>query len=105
MLAVLNEIGDFQYGQAVPRGKFFEIRHACHLAVLVDSAPVLPVTDAEGQRMTTDEGIRESTIEKLATLKPSFKEDGKVTGVTMKPLSPLADFSYDFQHLAFVPVG
>lgn len=30
---------------------------------------------------------------------------GKVTGVTMKPLSPLADFSYDFQHLAFVPVG
>jgi CubicO group peptidase (beta-lactamase class C family) len=31
-------------------------------------------------------------------------EGGKVTGVTMKPLSPLADFSYDFQHLAFVPV-
>ena len=31
--------------------------------------------------------------------------NGKVTGVTMKPLSPLADFSYDFQHLAFVPVG
>ncbi len=31
-------------------------------------------------------------------------EGGKVTGVTMKPLSPLADFSYDYQHLAFVPV-
>jgi hypothetical protein len=30
---------------------------------------------------------------------------GKVTGVTMKPLSPLADFSFDFQHLNFVPVG
>ena len=29
---------------------------------------------------------------------------GRVTGVTMKPLSPLADFSYDFQHLAFAPV-
>lgn len=29
---------------------------------------------------------------------------GKVTGVTMKPLSPLADFSFDFQHLNFVPV-
>lgn len=29
---------------------------------------------------------------------------GKVTGVSMKALSPLADFSYDFQHLAFVPV-
>ena len=31
-------------------------------------------------------------------------KDGKVAGVTMKPLSPLADFSYDYQHLAFVPV-
>jgi CubicO group peptidase (beta-lactamase class C family) len=31
-------------------------------------------------------------------------KDGKVAGVSMKPLSPLADFSYDYQHLAFVPV-
>ena len=31
-------------------------------------------------------------------------KDGKVSGVTMKALSPLADFSYDFHHLAFVPV-
>jgi CubicO group peptidase (beta-lactamase class C family) len=30
---------------------------------------------------------------------------GKVTGVTMKALSPLADFSFDFQHLNFVPVS
>ncbi len=30
--------------------------------------------------------------------------DGKVTGVAMKALSPLADFSYDYHHLAFVPV-
>ena len=30
---------------------------------------------------------------------------GKVTGVTMKALSPLADFSYDFHHLNFVPVA
>lgn len=29
--------------------------------------------------------------------------DGKVTGVKMKALSPLADFSYDFHHLDFVP--
>ncbi|MCW4461941.1 serine hydrolase [Sphingomonas sp. BT-65] len=29
---------------------------------------------------------------------------GKVTGVRMKALSPLADFSYDFHHLDFVPV-
>jgi len=30
--------------------------------------------------------------------------DGKVTGIKMKALSPLADFSYDFHHLDFVPV-
>ena len=30
--------------------------------------------------------------------------DGKVTSVTMKPLSPLADFSFDFQHLNLKPV-
>lgn len=30
--------------------------------------------------------------------------DGRVTGVKMKALSPLADFSYDFHHLDFVPV-
>jgi acetyl-CoA acyltransferase len=40
---------------------------------------ILPVLDAEGTLMKTDEGIRESTLEKLATLKPSFKEDGRVT--------------------------
>jgi acetyl-CoA acyltransferase len=40
---------------------------------------ILPVLDAEGNLMTTDEGIRESTIEKLGSLKPSFKEDGGVT--------------------------
>jgi len=31
--------------------------------------------------------------------------NGKLAEVTMKPLSPLADFSFDFQHLDFVPVG
>ncbi|RYD60874.1 MAG: DUF3471 domain-containing protein, partial [Sphingomonadales bacterium] len=31
-------------------------------------------------------------------------KDGKVAGVTMKALSPLADFSYDYHHLNFVPV-
>ncbi|RYY37866.1 MAG: serine hydrolase, partial [Sphingomonadales bacterium] len=36
----------------------------------------------------------------------SFKvSEGKVTGITMKALSPLADFSYDFHHLDFVPVA
>jgi acetyl-CoA acyltransferase len=40
---------------------------------------ILPVRDAEGKLVTADEGIRESTLEKLASLKPSFKEGGKVT--------------------------
>lgn len=31
-------------------------------------------------------------------------EGGKVTGIKMKALSPLADFSYDFHHLDFVRV-
>jgi len=32
-------------------------------------------------------------------------EKGKVTGLTMKALSPIADFSYDFHHLSFKPVA
>jgi acetyl-CoA acyltransferase len=32
-----------------------------------------------GQMVTADEGIRESTPESLANLRPAFKEDGKVT--------------------------
>jgi CubicO group peptidase (beta-lactamase class C family) len=31
-------------------------------------------------------------------------KEGVVTGITMKALSPLADFSFDFHDLAFVPV-
>jgi len=29
--------------------------------------------------------------------------DGKVERVTMKPVSPIADFSYDYQDLLFTP--
>ncbi|MES2987493.1 MAG: serine hydrolase [Pseudomonadota bacterium] len=43
-------------------------------------------------------GVGEDAVVKFAVA------DGKVTGISMKALSPLADFSYDFQHLAFVPV-
>jgi CubicO group peptidase (beta-lactamase class C family) len=32
-------------------------------------------------------------------------KDGKVVQVLMKPFSPLADFSFDFQHLDFKPVA
>jgi acetyl-CoA acyltransferase len=40
---------------------------------------IIPVLGADGAMVTVDEGIRESTIEKLQSLKPSFKEDGGVT--------------------------
>ncbi len=40
---------------------------------------IVGVTDAEGQLMTTDEGIRETTAAQLAALKPVFKEGGRVT--------------------------
>ncbi|NQW68635.1 MAG: thiolase family protein, partial [Acidimicrobiaceae bacterium] len=43
---------------------------------------IVPVLDAEGVLMNTDEGIRESSLEKLASLKPSFRpveEGGRVT--------------------------
>ena len=43
---------------------------------------IIPVLDAEGNMMTTDEGLRETSMEKLASLKPSFKpveEGGRVT--------------------------
>jgi len=39
---------------------------------------IVPVLDSEGKLMTTDEGIRDSSLEKLSSLKPSFRpeEDG-----------------------------
>jgi acetyl-CoA acetyltransferase family protein len=40
---------------------------------------ILPVIDAEGKLFRVDEGLRETTLEKLASLKPSFREDGRVT--------------------------
>jgi len=43
---------------------------------------ILPVMDAEGNMMTADEGLRETTMESLGKLKPSFRpeeEGGRVT--------------------------
>jgi acetyl-CoA acyltransferase len=43
---------------------------------------LLPVLGADGAMVTTDEGLRETTLESLAKLKPSFKpeeEGGKIT--------------------------
>jgi hypothetical protein len=35
----------------------------------------------------------------------SIDADGKVDGVTMKPVSPVADFSWDYQDLLFTPAA
>ncbi|MBM3799265.1 MAG: thiolase family protein [Actinomycetota bacterium] len=43
---------------------------------------ILPVKDAEGNLMTADEGIRDTSVESLGKLKPSFRpveEGGRVT--------------------------
>jgi len=50
-------------------------------------AEILPVIDTEGQLVTTDEGIRESTYEKMASLKPSFSEDGRVTAANSSQIT------------------
>ena len=50
--------------------------------------PVPVDVDGETVMMTRDEGIREgSTAEKLATLKPAFKEDGKITAGNSSQIS------------------
>ena len=50
--------------------------------------PVPVTVDGETTMMTRDEGIREgSTAEKLATLKPAFKEDGKITAGNSSQIS------------------
>lgn len=38
-----------------------------------------PLLGADGELMTTDEGIRETSLEKLSSLKPSFLPEGRVT--------------------------
>jgi acetyl-CoA acetyltransferase family protein len=45
--------------------------------------------EAEGQKILTDEGIRETSLEKMASLKPSFKPEGGV--VTAGNSSQLTD--------------
>jgi len=49
---------------------------------------IIPVTTPEGNEVSKDDGIRpDTTLEKLATLKPVFKEDGKVTAGNACPLN------------------
>ena len=50
-------------------------------------AEILPVVDTEGNLVTADEGIRGSTYEKMASLKPSFREDGRVTAANSSQIT------------------
>jgi len=52
---------------------------------------ILPITDANGESMTTDEGLRDTTVEKLAALKPSFKAEGEGGRVTAGNSSQITD--------------
>jgi|SRR5438309_1984435 len=49
---------------------------------------IITVATPEGNEVSQDDGIRpETTLEVLATLKPAFKEDGKVTAGNSCPLN------------------
>jgi acetyl-CoA C-acetyltransferase len=49
---------------------------------------IVPVTTPDGTEVSTDDGPRpNTTIEKLAELKPAFKEDGTVTAGNACPLN------------------
>ena len=49
---------------------------------------IIPVTLHSGLTMTTDDGPRaDTTLERLATLKPVFREDGRVTAGNSCPLN------------------
>ena len=52
---------------------------------------ILPMMDFEGKLMTVDEGLRETTLEKLASLKPSFIEADKGGKVTAGNSSQITD--------------
>ncbi len=52
------------------------------------AAQIAPVTTPDGTVVSTDEGIRPGgTMEKLAGLKPAFKEDGKITAANSSQIS------------------
>ncbi len=52
---------------------------------------ILPMIDFEGKMMTVDEGLRDTTLEKLASLKPSFIEADKGGKVTAGNSSQITD--------------
>jgi acetyl-CoA acyltransferase len=49
---------------------------------------IIPLLDANGEMMSTDEGFRrESSMETLAKLKPAFKPDGKITAANSSQIT------------------
>jgi acetyl-CoA acyltransferase len=51
-------------------------------------AQIIPVTLPDGTVISVDEGVRRGgTLEKLGSLKPAFKEDGKVTAANSSQIS------------------
>jgi acetyl-CoA acyltransferase len=52
------------------------------------TAQIAPVTNPDGVVVDTDEGVRRGgTLDKLASLKPAFKEDGKITAANSSQIS------------------
>jgi len=49
---------------------------------------IMPIALADGSSFTRDEGVRaDTTLEKLATLKPAFKADGRITAGSSSQVS------------------
>jgi len=52
------------------------------------AAQIAPITNPDGVLVDTDEGVRRGgTIDKLASLKPAFREDGKITAANSSQIS------------------
>ncbi len=62
------------------------------------TSPLEPFGD-DAFRTRFSRGVGEDAVVRFAVA------DGVVTGVTMRALSPLADFSFDYHHLNFTPVA
>ena len=48
---------------------------------------ILPIPDWEGRTVTDDEGIRETTYEKVASLRPAFSENGRITAANSSQIT------------------
>jgi len=48
---------------------------------------ILPILDSDGTVMTEDEGIRETTHDKVAALRPAFTENGRITAANSSQIT------------------